>query len=131
MTRVRLGITVAMVFAGRGGGRAGSAAAPAARAANAPATINGAGSAEASIAINQWQADVARQGLPVNYIANGDAAGHFFYIQKQSDFAVSSLPFTGDELEQAADRPYEYVPLLAESVGFMYNLTVAGRALPT
>src|SRR5882672_8846641 len=56
-------------------------------------TINGAGSTWSAIAIDEWQADVARQGIPVNYNAQGSTAGRVFYYRDQVDFAASEIPF--------------------------------------
>ncbi|HEY5014790.1 MAG TPA: substrate-binding domain-containing protein [Acidimicrobiia bacterium] len=103
----------------------------------AAATINGAGSTWSYIAVNQWQADVARQGIPVNFNANGSTAGRVFYYQDQSDFSVSEIPFqaayrdstgtvTTNEIALAAHRPYAYLPIVAGGTSFMYHLDVNG-----
>ena len=39
-------------------------------------------------------ADVARQGLSVNYQGVGSTSGRVFYYQNQVDFAASEIPFT-------------------------------------
>jgi phosphate ABC transporter phosphate-binding protein len=110
---------------------------PAAPAMATYATINGAGSTWVSIAINQWQADVARQGLPVNFLANGSTAGRVYYYLNQADFAASEIPFqasyldgngqTTNEIAQAAHRPYAYLPDVAGGTSFMYHLDVNGQ----
>ena len=61
--------------------------------AHAGVTITGAGSTWSSIAVTQWAADVARQGLSVNFQPNGSTAGRVFYYSSQVDFAVSEIPF--------------------------------------
>src|SRR5262249_53106532 len=83
----------------------------------AAATVNGAGSTWSQIAVDQWRADVARQGLTINYQGVGSTAGRVFYYQDQVAFAVSEIPFQGDyrdssgtvvtnEIALAAHRPY-------------------------
>src|SRR5215471_13125456 len=62
--------------------------------AHADASVNGAGSTWSQIAVDQWRADVARQGLSVNYQGVGSTSGRVFYYQDQTDFAVSEIPFT-------------------------------------
>jgi phosphate transport system substrate-binding protein len=103
----------------------------------AATTINGAGSTWSYIAVNQWQADVARQGIPVNFNPNGSTAGRVYYYQNQSDFSVSEIPFqaayrdatgtvTTNEIALAAHRPYAYLPIVAGGTSFMYHLDVNG-----
>ncbi|MFM8530984.1 MAG: phosphate ABC transporter substrate-binding protein PstS [Ilumatobacteraceae bacterium] len=104
------------------------------------APIDGAGSTWSQIAVDQWRADVARQGLVVNYQGVGSTAGRAAYYQAQVDFAVSEIPFqaalrdrqgnvAADETQQAASRPYAYMPIVAGGTAFMYNLKVAGQRL--
>ena len=106
--------------------------------AHAGVTITGAGSTWSSIAVTQWAADVARQGLSVNFQPNGSTAGRVFYYSSQVDFAVSEIPFqdnycdaTGtactNELGFAARRPYVYMPIVAGGTSFMYNLVINGK----
>jgi len=100
--------------------------------------IDGAGSTWSQIAIDQWRADVARIGLPVNYFGIGSSAGRQAYIQNQADFAVSEVPFQPasfnqqgqplyDEVANAASRPYAYLPVVAGGTSVMYHLDVAGQ----
>src|SRR4051812_27885087 len=60
----------------------------------ADASIDGAGSTWSQIALDQWRADVARQGLSVNYQGVGSTSGRVFFYQNQVDFAASEIPFT-------------------------------------
>ena len=62
--------------------------------AHADASIDGAGSTWVQIALDQWRADVARQGISVNYQGVGSTSGRVFYYQNQIDFAASEIPFT-------------------------------------
>lgn len=94
-------------------------------------TITGAGSTWSQIAIDQWRADVARQGLTVNYQGVGSTSGRVFYYNGQVDFGVSEIPFNNDggvdEIALAAGRPYAYMPIVAGGTAFMYNLKIAGK----
>jgi len=109
-----------------------------ATAAYADASIDGAGSTWSQIAIDQWRADVARQGLSVNYQGVGSTSGRVFYYQDQVDFAVSEIPFTTayrdasgtvstNEVALAAHRPYAYLPIVAGGTSFMYHLDINGK----
>jgi phosphate ABC transporter phosphate-binding protein len=100
--------------------------------------ILGAGSTWSQVAIDQWRADVAKFGLPVNYQGVGSTAGRQFYYTGQVDFAVSEIPFQPaycapgaptciNEVALAASRPYAYLPIVAGGTSFMYNLTYNGQ----
>lgn len=114
-------------------GLAAVAAAPAAFA-DGP-TINGSGSTWSAIAIDQWRADVGnKRGLTVNYNSVGSSSGREYYISlgDQTDFAVSEIPFVGDETARlkAHDRTYQYLPIVAGGTSMMYNLKdSAGRRI--
>ena len=109
----------------------------AARPAHADASINGAGSTWVQIALQQWAADVARQGLAVNFQGVGSTSGRVFFYQDQVDFAASEIPFTAaytdatgtvatNEIALASHRPYAYLPDVAGGTSFMYNIQVNG-----
>ena len=102
--------------------------------------VDGAGSTWSQIAVDQWRADVARQGLVVNYQGVGSTAGRVAYYQGQVDFAVSEIPFQSasydrqgnllaDETQLAASRPYAYLPIVAGGTAFMYNLKANGQRI--
>ena len=102
--------------------------------ANAQVTVDGAGSTWSQIAVDQWRADVARQGVTINYQGVGSTAGRVAYYQGQVDFAVSEIPFqTGadsggvDEVQAASGRPFAYLPIVAGGTAFMYQLVVGGE----
>lgn len=98
----------------------------------APAVVDGAGSTWSQIAVDQWRADVARQGLTINYQGVGSTAGRVAYYQGQVDFAVSEIPFqdgstgTTNEIALAGKRPWAYLPIVAGGTSFMYHLEVNG-----
>ena len=107
---------------------------------HAEAPVDGAGSTWSQIAVDQWRADVARQGLVINYQGVGSTAGRVAYYQAQVDFAVSEIPFQSaqydrqgnllaDETQLAASRPYAYLPIVAGGTAFMYNLKANGQRI--
>jgi len=97
--------------------------------------VDGAGSTWSQIAIDQWRADVARQGLTINYQGVGSSAGRAAYYQAQVDFAVSEIPFSDgtdggvNEIALASGRPYAYLPIVAGGTAFMYHLDVGGSRI--
>jgi phosphate transport system substrate-binding protein len=95
-------------------------------------TVTGAGSTWVQIALDQWRADIARQGYAINYQGVGSSAGRQFYIINQVDFAASEIPFQPDEVPQlqAEHKSYQYVPDVAGGTSLMYNLhTPAGARI--
>ena len=107
---------------------------------HAEAPVDGAGSTWSQIAVDQWRADVARQGLVINFQGVGSTAGRAAYYQSQVDFAVSEIPFqaalidrngnvAADETASAAGRPYAYLPIVAGGTAFMYNLKANGQKI--
>jgi phosphate transport system substrate-binding protein len=106
--------------------------------AHADVSIDGAGSTWVQIALDQWRADVARQGLSVNYQGVGSTSGRVFYYENQVDFAASEIPFTKayrdstgtvvtNEVALARHRPYAYMPDVAGGTSFMYHLDINGQ----
>jgi phosphate ABC transporter phosphate-binding protein len=92
-------------------------------------TVLGAGSTWVQIALDQWRADIARQGFSINYQGVGSSAGREFYINNQVDFAASEIPFQPDELPalEAEHKAYQYIPDVAGGTSLMYNIdTPAG-----
>jgi phosphate transport system substrate-binding protein len=93
--------------------------------------ITGSGSSWSEVAIDAWRADVHSEGLVVNYSGNGSSAGRADYIDNQSQFAVSEIPFENPpEPGQQAEipkRPYAYLPIVAGGTSFMYHITVNGH----
>ncbi len=101
---------------------------PVAPAAAAP-VVTGAGSTFAQIAIDQWRADVAGDGIQINYSGLGSSQGRRQFIANTVDFASSDIPFEIDELP-AVKREYSYLPLVAGGTALMYNLKdPAGRQI--
>jgi phosphate transport system substrate-binding protein len=93
---------------------------PGSAAASGP-TVTGAGSTWVQIALDQWRADIARQGYSINFQGVGSSAGRQFYIINQVDFAASEIPFQPDELPNL-HKSFQYVPDVAGGTSLMYNL---------
>ena len=96
--------------------------------------VSGAGSTWSQIAIDQWRADVSRFGLRINYQGVGSSSGRSLYINSKVDFAVSEIPFEGQELDAlaASGKQYAYLPIVAGGTSFMYNLRDgAGQPITT
>jgi len=87
-------------------------------------TVIGAGSTWVQIALDQWRADIARQGFNINYQGNGSSAGRQMYMANAADFAASEIPFQPDELPtlQAEHKTWQYMPDVAGGTSLMYNL---------
>jgi phosphate transport system substrate-binding protein len=105
---------------------AASAAAP------SHAQITGSGSSWAANAVNQWIADVTKQGLQVVFTSAGSAQGRKDFAYKTTDFGVSDIAYQGtDPLTGAVDsslgRPYAYLPIVAGGTSFPYHLSIAGH----
>jgi phosphate transport system substrate-binding protein len=94
--------------------------------ASAGVTVIGAGSTWSQVAIRQWQYDVAKFGLSINYQGGGSTAGRQLFIAHQVDFAVSELPFLSDELKRNT-RPFAYLPIVAGGTSLMYNIVIGGH----
>lgn len=101
--------------------------------------INGGGSGFAALEIQQWQADVASPAngsLQVNYSSQSSGIGRQYFASNTWDYAASDIryiPGYEDALVAQAEkgrcggRPaaacFQYVPVSAGGLGFMYNLT--------
>jgi phosphate transport system substrate-binding protein len=105
------------------GGLALVATSPSAAVASGP-TVTGAGSTWVQIALDQWRADIARQGYLINYEGGGSSAGRSLYLENSVDFAASEIPFQPDEVRVLAgeNKHYQYIPDVAGGTSLMYNL---------
>lgn len=113
----------------------GAATVPARQAA-AAVTVDGAGSTWSQIAVDQWRADIAGQGITINYQGVGSTSGRVFWYNGQTDFAVSEIPFQAEgdgginEIAKAQARgPFAYLPIVAGGTAFMYHLDVGGQRI--
>lgn len=85
--------------------------------------VSGSGSTWSQIAVDQWAADVSRFGVRINYQGTGSSAGRTNYLQGQTDFAVSEIPFEGaSETNAPRAKISAYLPIVAGGTSFMYNL---------
>jgi ABC-type phosphate transport system substrate-binding protein len=101
------------------------------------APISGSGSTYAYPALNEWATDLVPQGLQINYVPVGSAAGRLQYIADQTDFAASDIafvtnanpdPFGGVDAPNIAFA-YSYIPDVAGGLSFLYNLKVHGHKI--
>jgi ABC-type phosphate transport system substrate-binding protein len=89
-------------------------------------TISGAGSTWPQNAIDAWVADVAQDGLPVNYAGVGSTTGMAQFAQGTVNFAASEIPYGvhgGVDIPTPA-RGYAYIPDVAGGLAFVYSLTI-------
>lgn len=97
-------------------------------------TISGSGSTWSALAVQAWAADVAVNGLTVNYGEVGSTTGRRAYINGTADFAISEIPFqlvpNGPEpAEDPRSRPHALLPIVAGGTSFMYHVTVGGEII--
>ena len=83
-------------------------------------TIIGAGSTWSQIAIMQWQSDVHRYGLNVNYQGVGSTQGRALFAGGTVDFGVSEIPYQPEDSKPK--RGFAYLPIVAGGTSMMYNL---------
>jgi phosphate transport system substrate-binding protein len=93
--------------------------------------ISGEGSSWAGLAWADFAANAQRQGVTVDYTANGSSQGRDdFARQSSAAFADSEIPFSGDASDPADTTtvPFSYgmLPVVAGGTAFMYNLPVGG-----
>jgi len=95
--------------------------------------VYGEGSSWSANAINQWISDVQPDGMRVSYVANGSTTGRQDFINGQTDFAASDIPFQTDPTDgqSTPEHPkvgtYAYMPITAGGTVFMYNLDIDGQ----
>ena len=92
-------------------------------AANGP-TVTGAGSTWVQIALDQWRADIGKQGYTINYQGLGSGAGRQQFKAGNVDFAATEIPFilSGPDNEAPVTRPFQYLPDVAGGTSLMFNL---------
>jgi ABC-type phosphate transport system substrate-binding protein len=87
--------------------------------------LNGTGSSFAAPAITQWDADVshAPYSLTVNYSSSSSGQGRYEFTQATTDFAVSDVGYVNSSVGATPPSfPYEFIPITAAGVAFMYNI---------
>jgi phosphate transport system substrate-binding protein len=94
--------------------------------ASAAATpINGGGSSFAAPAITQWDANVghAPYSLSVNYTTSSSGYGRYYFTNRTVDFAVTDTGYVNSSVGTTPPSfPYEFIPITAAGVAFMYNI---------
>ncbi|HEX4702446.1 MAG TPA: substrate-binding domain-containing protein, partial [Pseudonocardiaceae bacterium] len=90
-------------------------------------TIYGSGSSWSANAMDQWIADIASKGVPVQFNVSSSGQGRGDFAQNQNDFANSDIPYQGtDPLTHAQDtnlgRAFAYMPIVAGGTALMYHL---------
>jgi phosphate transport system substrate-binding protein len=90
------------------------------------AAISGGGADQANLAIYQWELNTCRSPslLGVNYIPANSLDGMANFVNGLNDFAVTSLPFTSDQLAQLkhAGRTFTYAPLTTSGLVLAYKV---------
>jgi phosphate transport system substrate-binding protein len=105
----------------------------------ASAALNGGGSGFAALEIQQWQGDVASPAngsLSINYSSQSSGIGRQYFATNTWDFAASDIRYIpgieASYLSQvqsgrckglAQPQCFQYVPVSAGGLGFMYNLS--------
>jgi len=84
------------------------------------------GSATSAALFYGWAAQLCRgdDAVVVDYTENSSNTGRENFLNGLTDFGVSGLPATAEELEDHPDhREFSYVPLVASAVVIAYNFT--------
>jgi len=94
--------------------------------------VTGDGSSWSAGALDQWIADVHADGIQINFTPDGSSTGRQSFINGQSDFAASDIPFQtdpgdGSPPENPKAGSYAYMPITAGGTVFMYNLKINGQ----
>jgi len=89
------------------------------------ARISGDGSSAAGNEIMDWVSHLTTQGARVDYNPDGDAMGLTNFAENLVDYAVTSLPYgAASGVTAPSARPFNYAPIGATAIGFMYNLPI-------
>ncbi|WP_238007547.1 substrate-binding domain-containing protein [Dactylosporangium sp. AC04546] len=93
------------------------------------ARISGTGDATAAAGFDRWR--TRQPGLQVDYTPIGSTAGKRDFANRANDFAVSDLPFLGQDprtgqYDWDGYRPFTYAPLAATAVAVSYQLRENG-----
>jgi len=89
------------------------------------AGIAGTGSSFASPAVTNWanQAGQAPYNLSVNYTPSNSGQGRYEFTQGTVDYAVSDTGYVNSSVGTTPPSfPYEFLPITAAGVAFMYNI---------
>ena len=93
--------------------------------------ISGSGSTWASNALDQWQRDLSNlDGMTVSFSPDGSTNGRNDFRDGRVDYAVSELPYGGNDggvADPPPARAFGYLPIAAGGTAFMYNLTIGDK----
>jgi len=93
--------------------------------------ISGAGSTWSYNAIHAWIAQLASDGMVVNYAAIGSTSGRSEFAQGTVDWGASEIPYgvrDGTNYDPPpTSRGYAYMPDTAGGTTFMYNLKIGNQ----
>ena len=87
--------------------------------------INGGGSSFAAPAITSWDTEVAKApySLSVNYSTSSSGYGRYDFTNRTVDFAVTDTGYVNSSVGTTPPSfPYEFIPITAAGVAFMYNV---------
>lgn len=93
--------------------------------ASAGTLLNGNGSSFAAPAVTQWNSDVSHSpySLSVNYTSSSSGTGRYLFTNETVDFAVSDTGYVNSSVGTTPPSfPYEFIPITAAGVAFMYNV---------
>jgi phosphate transport system substrate-binding protein len=93
--------------------------------ADAATTLAGGGSSFAGIEMDQWTDDVQSIVPPVeiSYTPSSSGNGREYFRAGTYPFAVSDIAYQGEAAGDVAPSwPFEYIPITAGGLSFMYNL---------
>lgn len=96
--------------------------------ANASAAIIGSGSSFAGIEFQEWTKDVGAPpyNLNVNYQLSSSGQGRENFTDGVVDFAVTDIRYNKYDTKAPPAGTFEYIPVTAGGIAFMYNLQKYG-----
>ena len=96
------------------------------------AGIAGTGSSFAAPAVTAWTNDVSQApyNLSVNYTSSNSGQGRYEFTQGTVDYAVSDTGYVSSSVGTTPPTfPYEFIPITAAGVAFMYNIPGLSQTL--
>jgi phosphate transport system substrate-binding protein len=90
-----------------------------------PASIAGNGSSFAAPAVTNWADDIGQSpyNLTVSYTPSSSGQGRYEFTNKTVDYAVSDTGYVDSSVGTTPPSfPYEFIPITAAGVAFMYNI---------
>ena len=97
-----------------------------------PQSIAGNGSSFAAPAVTNWADDIgqAPYSLTVSYTPSSSGQGRYEFTNKTVDYAVSDTGYVDSSVGTTPPTfPFDFIPITAAGVAFMYNLPGLTQAL--